>query len=78
MSECINPICDEEASSAYNNDYCSSTCEIMTLRKERDKYRKALEEIAPMCGNPNAVDDCRLILNKCQEVLESAIQIRKY
>ena len=48
------------------------------VAKERDKYRKALEEIAPMCGNPNAVDACRLILNKCQEVLESAIQIRKY
>jgi len=37
--------------------------------RERDRYKKALEEIAPMCGNPNAVDACRLILNKCQEVL---------
>ena len=36
------------------------------------EYRKVLEEIAPMCGNPDAVDDCRLIHNKCQEELKDA------
>lgn len=34
------------------------------------EYQIALEEIAPMCGNPDAVDACRLILNKCQETLK--------
>ena len=58
-------------------DFCTPDCRMQDsdariegVEAERDKFRKALEEIAPMCGNPDAVDACRLILNKCQEVLE--------
>ncbi len=31
---------------------------------------RQLKEIIPMCGNPNAIDACRLIANKCQEALK--------
>ena len=40
------------------------------LIKERDKYRKALEEITPICGIPNAQEACRLIVKICQETLK--------
>lgn len=42
---------------------------VETLEKENAKLSKALEHISTMCGNPSAVDACRLIANKCQEVL---------
>jgi len=41
-----------------------------TANEENKKLRAALEEILPMCGNPSAVDACRLIANKCQEALK--------
>lgn len=34
MSECKRDRCEEEAACSYNNDYCSSTCEIMQLSRE--------------------------------------------
>jgi len=43
---------------------------VADLDKENKKLRAALEDIIPMCGNPSAVDACRLIANKCQEALK--------
>lgn len=34
---------------------------------DRDKYKNILNKIASMCGNPDAIDACRLILKECQE-----------
>jgi len=42
MSECKRNNCEEEAACSYNNDYCSSTCEIMQLRAENKGLREAI------------------------------------
>jgi hypothetical protein len=73
-----NEICEAVGKSAKHECHTHINFEIKSLweeaqkeaLKERDKYRKTLKEIAPMCGNPDAVDACRLILNKCQEALK--------
>ena len=40
MSECKRENCEEEAACSYNNDYCSSTCEIMHLRSQlKHRYK---------------------------------------
>ena len=44
---------------------------LLRLAEERDKYQEALNEIMMNCRNPNAIDACRLIFNKCQEVLNN-------
>ena len=45
MSECKNVACTEQTAEAYNWNYCSSTCEIMTLRYENKDMLKNLKEL---------------------------------
>jgi len=40
---------------------------ISRLISDKYKLRKSLNKIASMCGNPDAIDACRLILKECQE-----------
>jgi len=37
-------------------------------REEKAELMKALKHIAAMCGNPNAGDACRLILERIKEM----------
>ena len=46
MSECRNIKCDEEACAGYNDNYCSSTCQIMSLMRDNLKLRVALSYYA--------------------------------
>ena len=45
MSECKNKTCDNETAECYQWDYCSSSCEIMTLRKENNELTKKVERL---------------------------------
>lgn len=45
MSECKRERCEEEAACSYNNDYCSSTCEIMQLRRELKAKEEECERL---------------------------------
>lgn len=56
MSECKRTRCEEEAACSYNNDYCSSTCEIMQLRKENAELREAARDMLQLLIN-NAPGD---------------------
>jgi hypothetical protein len=43
MSECKNSTCEDEASFAYADDFCSSTCQIMHLEKQNADLRSNWE-----------------------------------
>lgn len=50
------------------------TCEakIHRLVRESEVLKKAIEHMMSMCGNPDAVDACRLIMNRGKQALEES------
>lgn len=70
MSECNHVTCEEEAAAAYNLDYCSSTCEILSLRKQLRSKDKALEDICALITGHKKTS--YYILNECRDLARAA------
>ena len=45
MSECKHRNCTNETAECYQWEYCSSTCENMTLRRENNELTKKVERL---------------------------------